>query len=117
MAQFVIDSAASFGIQKPTPTINGTTKPQEKRKHLLLFSANHPESLKRVAENIEAYIEKHPDRLDDLEYTLAQRREHLKLRNYCIVQSDSASFVLSPQTKLQSLCQAAFVFTGKGAQW
>ena len=117
MSQFVIDSAASFGFQRPNPTINLTTKQHKRRRHLLLFSANHPESLKRVAENIEAYFEEHPDRLDDLEYTLAQRREHLKLRNYCIVQNDSASFVLSPQTKFQGPCQAAFVFTGQGAQW
>ena len=117
MSQFVIDSAASFGFPRPNPTRDSTTKQHKRRKHLLLFSANHPESLKRVAENIEAYFGEHPDRLDDLEYTLAQRREHLKLRNYCIVRKNSTSFVLSQPTKFQSPCQAAFIFTGQGAQW
>lgn len=81
------------------------------------FSANHSETLKRITENIEVYCRKHPERLDDLAYTLAQRREHLKLRNFCVVKDNSAPFAISNQTKSQGPRQTAFVFTGQGAQW
>ena len=84
---------------------------------LLLFSANHPESLSRVAADIENYCRNHPDHLDDLAYTLAHRREHLKLRTYCVVGDPSAPFAISDQAKSQGLHQIAFIFTGQGAQW
>lgn len=67
--------------------------------------------------NIEEYVKDHPDRIEDLAYTLAQRREHLKLRSYCIVQDDTTPFQVSAQFKSQGPRQAAFVFTGQGAQW
>ncbi|KAI3392455.1 hypothetical protein diail_5699 [Diaporthe ilicicola] len=115
-AHFVIDSAASLSLDTPASrSIVGTAK--NSRKKLLLFSANHPESLKKVATNIEEYVRSHPDHVDDLAYTLAQRREHLKLRSYCIIDDDTASFRVSPQFKSQSPRKAAFVFTGQGAQW
>lgn len=117
MSQFVVDSAASFGLEAQKPAQDLTIKQQKQRRSLLLFSANHPESLKRAAENIEGYMKKHPDRLNDLAYTLAQRREHLKLRSYCVVKDDYSPFVVSSQTKFQGPRQAAFVFTGQGAQW
>jgi len=85
-------------------------------KHLLLFSANHPESLKKTVENHEMYLEQHPNRLKDLAYTLAQRREHLKIRSFCITDG-SAPFKVSSQTKSQVSVRTAFVFTGQGAQW
>ncbi|ROW06904.1 hypothetical protein VMCG_04176 [Cytospora schulzeri] len=115
-AHFVIDSAASLGLDVPvSPPQDVATKTP--RKNLLLFSANHTESLKKIAVNIEEYVKSHPDRLEDLAYTLAQRREHLKLRSFCIVQDDTTPFQVSPQIKFQGPRQAAFVFTGQGAQW
>ncbi|KAG6354258.1 hypothetical protein INS49_004863 [Diaporthe citri] len=115
-AHFVIDSAASLSAEAPTspPRSVAAKKP---RKNLLLFSANHPESLKKGAINIEEYVKNHPDRVEDLAYTLAQRREHLKLRSYCIVQDGTTPFQVSAQFKSQGPRQAAFVFTGQGAQW
>ena len=78
---------------------------------------NHEESLKRVAENIEGYLNAHPERIDDTAYTLAQRREHLKLRNFTVFQGPVEPFEVSARTKYQGPSQAAFVFTGQGAQW
>ena len=115
-SQFIIDSAASFGLQKG-PISALTLEPQKQRTTLLLFSANHSESLKRIAENIEGYCRKNPERLDDLAYTLAQRREHLRLRSYCVVSDQSTPFAISAQIKSQGTRQVAFVFTGQGAQW
>jgi acyl transferase domain-containing protein len=119
---FILDSASSFGLAAPksnsSPLITPTSalKQQERRKTLLLFSANHSESLKMVVQNHASYLEKHPDRLDDLAYTLAQRRGHLKLRSFCVTDG-SAPFEVSPQAKFQGPSQAAFLFTGQGAQW
>lgn len=111
----MIDSAASLGLQESR---HKTDQEQVKRRsNLLVFSANHPESLKRVAQNIQEYLKRYPERLDDLAYTLSQRREHLKLRSYCVAKNDSTSFEVSSQTKYQAPRQAAFVFTGQGAQW
>ena len=114
MCQFIIDSATSFGVKTPSNTLSPSN---QRRKNLLLFSANHAESLKKVAQNIEAYFREYPDRLGDLAFTLARRREHLKLRSYCVVKDDATPFEVSSQTKFQGPRQAAFVFTGQGAQW
>ena len=117
MCQFIIDSAASYGLQRLEPITNHKFQPQRRRANLLLFSANHPESLKSIAGNVESYCKSNQDRLDDVAYTLAKRREHLKLRSYCVVKDHTAPFVVSPQTKFQGPRQVAFVFTGQGAQW
>ncbi|KAK7703237.1 Mycolipanoate synthase [Diaporthe eres] len=115
-AHFVIDSAASLNLKAPASSARALAA-KKSSKNLLLFSANHPESLKKVAMNIEEYAKDHPGRIEDLAYTLAQRREHLKLRSYCIVQDDTTPFQVSAQFKSQGPRQAAFVFTGQGAQW
>ena len=117
LPQFVIDSAASFGITKARAASNTVSHPQRPRKKLLLFSANHEESLERVAANIEGYINAHPDRIDDTAYTLAHRRERLKLRNFSVFKGPSERFEVSARTKYQGPSQVAFVFTGQGAQW
>lgn len=115
---FVIESAASFGIkQSHAITSESVPPPTKSPKKLLLFSANHEGSLKRVAEGVKDYLKEHPERVDDTAYTLAQRREHLKLRNFSIFQGADASFNVSAQTKYQGLAKSAFVFTGQGAQW
>ncbi|KAJ4302895.1 Mycolipanoate synthase [Kalmusia sp. IMI 367209] len=110
---FVIDSAASFGISKPK--MASATNPRP-RKNLLLFSANHEESLKKVAKNIEDYINIHPDRIDDISYNLAQRREHMKFRNFSVFRGAGEPFEVSPKVKYQAPSKVAFVFTGQGAQ-
>jgi acyl transferase domain-containing protein len=69
-----LDSAASFGLTAPRSIPLGLPLEQRQnpRKSLLLFSANHPESLKAITQNYESYLEKHADSINDLAYTLAQ---------------------------------------------
>lgn len=111
---FVIDSAASFGITQPAAKIAATESP---RKSLLLFSANHEESLKRASENVKEYLSLHPDRADDTAYTLASRREHMKFRNFAVWKGSYEDWEVAPKVKSLGSSQAAFVFTGQGAQW
>ncbi|KAH8596055.1 putative polyketide synthase [Bisporella sp. PMI_857] len=61
--------------------------------------------INRISENIEAYLNTHPERIDDTAYTLAQRREHMKLRNFSVFQGPSEPFEVSARTRYQ------------GAQW
>lgn len=116
--QIILDSAASFGLPatnqpEEIPTTEEYCDPQ---RSLLLFSANHAAALTKTIENYEDYLAQHPDSLEDLSYTLAQRREHLKIRSFCITDG-SVPFKSFPQTKSQGPVQAAFIFTGQGAQW
>jgi len=111
----VIDSAASFGISKPSPKV---ALAETSRKTLLLFSANHEESLKRVSEGIKEYLNVHPQRIKDTAYTLASRREHMKFRSFSISKGGaSESLQVSPKVKYSGMSEVAFVFTGQGAQW
>lgn len=70
-----------------------------------------------------AYLDTHLDRVKDLAYTLARRREHLSLRSYCIAkdrggdENDSIPLDISPQSKFTGTRDVSFVFTGQGAQW
>ncbi|KAH8592110.1 putative polyketide synthase [Bisporella sp. PMI_857] len=113
----ILDSAASFGLSTNNSSRTAVTVDDwRQRKELLLFSANHATALKRAEENYERYLEDHPDRLQDLAYTLAQRREHLKIRSFCVTDG-TVPFTTSSQTKSQAPIEAAFVFTGQGAQW
>lgn len=111
---FVIDSAASFGITPRVPKVAAAEAP---KKSLLLFSANHEDSLKRASENVKEYLSLHSDRADDAAYTLASRREHMKLRNFAVWKGTTEGWEVAPKVKYSGPSQAAFVFTGQGAQW
>ncbi|KAL4915051.1 hypothetical protein BDW62DRAFT_204029 [Aspergillus aurantiobrunneus] len=109
----VLDSAASFGL-----SMNGAIPPAPAGLHLLLLSAGHPESLKQMQQTHQDYATRHPDRLPDLAYTLAHRREHLPLRGFCITKcEDDYAVVRSPPFTSRPSQKVAFVFTGQGAQW
>ncbi|KAM7191535.1 Acyl transferase domain containing protein [Rhypophila sp. PSN 637] len=125
-AHFVIDSAASFGLAPPRSiprSIIFETPPPlpTARKHaLLLFSAAHAKSLKSMVQHHGDYLAQHPEQdLEDVAYTLAERRERLKYRGFSVVaapgeQADAVDVV--PVT-CQGLDKVVFVFTGQGAQW
>ncbi|KAI1379833.1 putative polyketide synthase [Hypoxylon crocopeplum] len=112
---FILDSAASFGLAtKSIP--RSPTLEESPSKHLLLLSANHPEALKQMIKDHQAYLQEHPGNLVDAAYTLSSHRESLKLRSYCVIDcTGEAKF--SSGTKALDAGPAAFVFTGQGAQW
>ena len=85
--------------------------------HLLLYSANTQESLQRQVSNMQAYLLLYPERLLDLVYTLALRREHLPHRAFSVAGETSITNV-SPFFKTSgSLARITMVFTGQGSQW
>ena len=116
--QFILDSAKSFGLSSPADIQTPRHAPKTARKNLLLFSANHTESLKTVANGCQKYLVKSPDQLESLAYTLAERREHLKLRGFGITNGSYLFQLIShAKDQRQGPGKVAFVFTGQGAQW
>ncbi|KAK1141874.1 Mycolipanoate synthase [Aspergillus melleus] len=113
-AHFIIDSAAAYGVQASGSQAPAVEKPE---KSLLLFSANHADALNEMAHNMECYLAEHPENARDMAYTLVERREHLKLRSFGVVDGSSKGFHVSTPFKFQGPRKVAFVLTGQGAQW
>lgn len=87
---------------------------------LLLFSASHVQSLKRMEENYEAYLKKHLDGISirSLAYTLAHHREYLATRSYSVFTGERLlTENISQPVKVQQVPLSTFVLTGQGAQY
>ncbi|KAI0593381.1 hypothetical protein F4775DRAFT_607795 [Biscogniauxia sp. FL1348] len=122
-AHVIVDSAASYGISSPTAAKK--TSPampigiKGNQPQLLVFSANHPQSLKTMIESYQTYLEKNPDSLADVAYTLANRREHLPHRSFVVSTPDLPGSAAAPTAppKAGQKPNLVMVFTGQGAQW
>ena len=108
-AHVILDSAAIHNAEPKLEDASDT--PQ-----LLVYSANSPESLNDLAKAYDAYLSKHPERLADVAYTLANRREHLPYRSF-VVTSREQPGTASLGVKAALAPKIVFVFTGQGAQW
>jgi acyl transferase domain-containing protein len=108
-AHVILDSAHSFGIS--TIPERRTASPQ-----LLVYSANNAESLKRMITTYKAYIQKNPDRVSDLAFTLGNRRESLPYRAFA-VRNQLGMLTSSAPSKSGEAPNIVMVFTGQGAQW
>ncbi|EFQ96996.1 fatty acid synthase S-acetyltransferase [Nannizzia gypsea CBS 118893] len=110
-AHVILESAATYHI--PTPVYETPETPQ-----LLLFTANSLKSITRLVDNYKAWIEENPDKVSDLAYTLARRREHLPHRVFAIVSNGGVESVSQPtKSKSAKPPGVVMVFTGQGAQW
>lgn len=76
-----------------------------------------------MVQNHHDYLTQHPERdLEDVAYTLAERRERFKHRGFSVVSGEAGVgkakefFDVGPVT-CQGLDKVVFVFTGQGAQW
>jgi acyl transferase domain-containing protein/SAM-dependent methyltransferase/NAD(P)-dependent dehydrogenase (short-subunit alcohol dehydrogenase family)/aryl carrier-like protein len=84
---------------------------------LLLMSAATQSSLRVLEKRYGAYTKTHPDRLPELAYTLARRREHLQLRTYS-VHVEGCEYESAPIMKTPSdVPEVTMIFNGQGAQW
>ena len=108
-AHVILDSAASCGIDSSRG--KSSEEPQ-----LLLFSANSQQALTRMVSNYRDFAEKSPERITDLAYTLALKREHLSHRTFTIANQGNMG-TTPPPTKPTSQPSIIMVFTGQGAQW
>ncbi|KAI5468189.1 putative polyketide synthase [Mariannaea sp. PMI_226] len=110
----VLDSADSMGV--PSRHRRRIIKGNSKRKSLLLLSGNSAPAISELAAKYGKYLEQNPTHLESMVYTLASRRERLKLASYCIADGLTIGEPAAP-SGLASIRQVAFVFTGQGAQW
>jgi acyl transferase domain-containing protein len=83
---------------------------------VLLFSAGHPLALKEIFMKHQDYLSGNTSQLNNMAYTLAERREHLKYRGFCITDGTTPLIEPVPVT-CRNADGVAFVFTGQGAQW
>lgn len=111
--EVIVDSAASFDVNPPVQIerSSATCRP-----HLLVFSANHTDSLARSIAGYQQYALSSPHLLKDLAYNLGVRREHLLYRAFCVTDGER-SFETSSVTRYEAASEVVFVFTGQGAQW
>lgn len=108
-AHAVIESAASYNASI-------VPKTELDEPHLLLFSANSPKALTSMIDNYRDFVQKKPENLRDLAYTLAIRREHLSHRTFAIARKGTFG-IAPPMTKLIKPPAVIMIFTGQGAQW
>ncbi|KAK1624733.1 putative polyketide synthase [Colletotrichum phormii] len=109
-AHVILDSAKLFQREN--------AKTAAHRHHLLLFSAQNPESLKSQISQVEEYARRHEDHIANISYTLGARREQLAYRTFTVTQ-DGCPFQPSPVVHSTEKIPryVNFVFTGQGAQW
>ncbi|KAI4284877.1 MAG: hypothetical protein L6R38_001086 [Xanthoria sp. 2 TBL-2021] len=113
-AHVIVDSAASFDLPKQNGKGQVEDVPQ-----LLLFSAASAPSLKKMTSGYEEWLNRRPDmadKLDDLAYTLANRREHLSHRAFKVVGGSDIPASTGKMSN-QNAPNLVMVFTGQGAQW
>jgi acyl transferase domain-containing protein len=121
-AHAIIESAASYGIHRGHAMNGiGDSVPNGVAQHtsesaLLLFSATNAESLKKRASDIRDHALSLPDKINDLAYTLAVRRDHLPHRAFSVTNGVTMGDFIAAD-KAKQAPQPVFVFTGQGAQW
>ena len=108
-AHVVLDSAVSFGIGR-----NHT--PVASKPHLLIFSANHPDSLRRHVENIDQYVRSNQHAVLNVAHTLGTRRERLVHQAFAVTDG-TLPLECSKVAKAKTCPELTFVFTGQGSQW
>ncbi|KAI0193448.1 fatty acid synthase S-acetyltransferase [Astrocystis sublimbata] len=108
-AHAIIDSAASFNI-------SSLANVPAKSPQLLLFSARTANSLERMVAGYEEWVGKYPERVCDLAYTLAHRREQMPHRTSAVVNKGIMGKA-SVSVKASAKPNIIMVFTGQGAHW
>lgn len=110
-AHAILESAANYNV--PTATHRPSESPQ-----LLLFTANSSKSIERLVDNYQAWLEKNPDKVSDLAYTLARKRRQMPHRAFGIFKNGVMENVSRPTSSDSSKPpNTVMVFTGQGAQW
>ncbi|KAI1361957.1 KR domain-containing protein [Xylaria arbuscula] len=119
-AHVIIESPAQFFTNNKLPQQLKTPPPFSlEAPRLLLFSGNTAESVKTMMEQCIDYNRQHPTRLNNLAFTLANKREKLSRRSYALAwpgldkSSEAAPVVKAPTRKLPVI----FCFSGQGSQW
>lgn len=110
-AHVILDSAASHGAA-PSLEESGDA-PQ-----LLVYSAGSSDSLGHTIDEHAAYLSQYPECIEDLAFTLANRRQHLSHRGFVVSSREKPGTPSrSKQRHGTGPSSIVMVFTGQGAQW
>jgi acyl transferase domain-containing protein len=113
--QVLLESVASFGLSS-TKSRNCSI-PVALSHSLLVFSAQHPDSVQAMLQGTESYLTRSLGNLKDVAYSLASRRELHSHRAFCVTDGKSP-LQISPIVKSNITSpEMIWVFTGQGAQW
>ncbi|KAI1264730.1 acyl transferase domain-containing protein [Xylariaceae sp. FL1019] len=117
-AHAVLGSAESFGAGRAVESASEKTMVSSKPA-LLLFSAKHPDALKKTIESHQAYHLAHPNRLANMSYSLAMKRDAFEHRAFAVTDGlEDWSAKFSTRTAApREPSSLVFVFSGQGAQW
>ncbi|ORY58512.1 fatty acid synthase S-acetyltransferase [Pseudomassariella vexata] len=115
-------TSGTNGINTPT-TVPSIHEPHPHR--LLVFNAADSKALKRTFQGYETFfktkIADNPAKLDQLAFTLAQRRSQMLWRTFSVVPSgdneDAGKLEAPGSIRTSTDTGLAFVFTGQGAQY
>ncbi|OHX00905.1 beta-ketoacyl synthase domain-containing protein [Colletotrichum incanum] len=114
-AHVLLESAACFGLPSTKTPVG--SKPEAVIYRLLPFSAKNPVSVQTLGMTVGDYLSRSPERLDNVAYSLATRREIHTHRAFCVTDGNGA-LQISPTTKpRRSPPDLVWIFTGQGAQW
>lgn len=114
-AHVILESVGDLRLRSRMANLERESKPQ-----LLVFSANSLDSLKKMGERYQEFLETTSECLEDIAYTLGNKREHLPYRSFfvatsgCQISPITLPAASSKQSQTPSL---VMVFTGQGAQW
>ncbi|KAI1265004.1 putative polyketide synthase [Xylariaceae sp. FL1019] len=114
-AHVILESLFQFGMPA-SPLTNGTCL-RTQLSSLLLFSAYSLPSLREQIIATEKYVRANTTSLQDLAYTLSNRREHRSYRAYAQAEEASPWTVSPIQSIPESPPRVGWIFTGQGAQW
>ncbi|PQE23080.1 polyketide synthase protein [Rutstroemia sp. NJR-2017a WRK4] len=102
----------SFGARQDSETSSKSASAA-----LFLFSANNLTSLNnRISDHL-LYANAHPEKVNNIAYTLAARREHLPYRSYAIAREGHSPHIHSSCKVPPASKSVIMVFSGQGAQW
>lgn len=114
--QVILESARSRHIatNRSFPIVSDTF-PQR----LLVLSAKNSNSVQALAKRFAEYLEVGPDKLSDLAYTLANRRQKHPFGAFCVTYKERKLQLSRITRPLQSTSppKVVWAFTGQGAQW
>ncbi|KAG5925731.1 Type I Iterative PKS [Claviceps africana] len=113
-AHAILESAQAYGL----PQQAFTKSTLESEPQLLLFSAASSSSLQIMTGQFRQWVERNPNKMEELAYTLAMRKEHLPHRSFMVASLDKIPDVASSSRRIgNSTPKLVMVFTGQGAQW
>ncbi|KAK2052271.1 hypothetical protein LY76DRAFT_671662 [Colletotrichum caudatum] len=116
-AHVLMESARCAGVQTASLTNDEELRSDDPK--LLTFSAHTADALRSAVQSHEKYLQAHPESIDDLQYTLAVRREHMAHLTFSVVPGGlpEGNLNLAQFRKPHANPLTVWTFTGQGAQW